>query len=289
MFELITAVALDVIFGEPPSKFHPVVLFGRIIAKIDKAYKRRKPLIDFIAGVFCTSIVLTFALFLSVVPILLPFPFNFLVEVYLLKSSFAIKSLYKHVEATICDDVERQRKAVSLIVSRNVSNLDRHHLNSASIESLAENIVDSVVAPIFYYLLFGLRGALIYRAVNTLDAMVGYRNDRYEFFGKFPARLDDILNFIPSRIAVLLFLPLNPKKVWRYYKLANFKINGDKPIACMSAVLGVWLEKKNAYRFEGRNPELEDVKRALWIYVFVVGLFLLFVFVLKFILINHVQ
>ena len=270
MLELITAIALDLIFGEPPSKFHPVVWFGKIIAKIDKAYKRRKPLIDFTAGVFCTLVVLAFAFVLSITPSIIPFPFNFLVEVYLLKSSFAIKSLHQHVKATVCESVEDQRKAVSLIVSRDVSKLDRPHLNSASIESLAENIVDSVIAPIFYYLLFGLSGALIYRAVNTLDAMIGYRNDRYEFFGKFPARLDDILNFIPARITVLLFLPLNPKKVWRYYRLAKFKINGDKPIACMSAVLGVWLEKKGVYRFNGRNPELEDVKRALRIFWIVV-------------------
>jgi len=270
MLELITAIALDLIFGEPPSRFHPVVWFGKIIAKIDKAYKRRKPLIDFTAGVFCTLVVLAFAFVLSITPTLLPFPFNFLVEVYLLKSSFAIKSLHQHVKATVCESVEDQRKAVSLIVSRDVSKLNRPHLNSASIESLAENIVDSVIAPIFYYLLFGLSGALIYRAVNTLDAMIGYRNDRYEFFGKFPARLDDILNFIPARITVLLFLPLNPKRVWRYYRLAKFKINGDKPIACMSAVLGVWLEKKGVYRFNGRNPELEDVKRALRIFWIVV-------------------
>ncbi len=285
MIELALAIAFDLLFGEPPNRLHPVVWFGKITAKIDRAYKRRSPSMDFLAGFVCTTVVLFFALILSLIPRFLPSPFNLIAEVYLLKSSFAIKSLYQHVKATICEDIEKQRRAVGLIVSRDVSKLDRHHLISASIESLAENIVDSVIAPIFYYMLFGLSGALIYRAVNTLDAMVGYRSERYEFFGKFSARLDDILNFIPSRIVVLFFIPLNPKKVWRYYKLANFKINGDKPIACMSAVLGVWLEKKGVYRFEGRNPSLEDVERALKVYVFVVGLFLLFVFILKFILI----
>ncbi len=285
MIELTLAIAFDLLFGEPPSVVHPVVWFGKITAKIDRAYKRRNPLTDFLAGFVCTTVVLIFAFIISLVPRFLPSPFNLIAEVYLLKSSFAIKSLHQHVKATICKDIEKQRRAVGLIVSRDVSKLDRHHLISASIESLAENIVDSVIAPIFYYMLFGLSGALIYRAVNTLDAMVGYRNERYEFFGKFSARLDDILNFIPSRIVVLFFIPLNPKKVWRYYKLANFKINGDKPIACMSAVLGVWLEKKGVYRFEGRNPRLEDIERALKVYVFVVGFFLSFVFVLNFILI----
>jgi len=200
----------------------------------------------------------------------LPKWFAIAVSVYLLKSSFAIKSLARHVKDTIREDIEEQRKYVGLIVSRDVKSLDRPHLNSATIESLAENTVDSIVAPLFYYLIFGLSGALIYRAVNTLDAMIGYRNERYEFFGKFAARLDDITNFIPARLTVLLFLPLGPRKVLSHYKKAKFKINGDKPIAAMSAVLGVWLEKEGVYRFDGRTPELGDIKQALRVYWIVV-------------------
>ncbi|ADB57372.1 adenosylcobinamide-phosphate synthase CbiB [Archaeoglobus profundus] len=287
MIELVLAIAFDLLFGEPPNRVHPVVWFGKITAKIDRAYKRRNPLTDFLAGIVCTTVVLFFALVLSFIPRFLPFPFNLIAEVYLLKSSFAIKSLYQHVKATICEDVEEMRRAVSLIVSRDVSKLDRHHLISASIESLAENIVDSVISPIFYYMLFGLSGALIYRAINTLDAMIGYRNEKYEYFGKFSARLDDILNFIPARITVLLFLPLKPKRVWQYCRLAKFKINSDKPIACMSAVLSVWIEKEGVYRFEGRNPRLEDVKKALKVYCLIVAIFLSLVFMLEFILVNH--
>jgi len=157
-----------------------------------------------------------------------------------------------------------------MIVSRNVETLDEAHLNSASIESLAENLNDSVVAPLFYFLLFGLPGALLYRAVNTLDAMLGYRNDRHEFFGKFSARLDDVLNFIPARLTVLLYLPLN-LKVLKHYRLAKFKINSDKPISAMSAVLGVWLEKPGVYRFPGREPKNGDIRKALKVYWFVVA------------------
>ncbi len=274
MIELLFAIALDLVVGEYPNRFHPVVWFGKIAEMMDKVYGRRSPSLDFLAGVFCTTLVSTFAFLLSLTPKILPFPLNFIVEVYLLKSSFAIKSLYLHVRRTIVEDLEEQRKAVKMIVSRDVSKLDRPHLISASIESLAENIVDSVVSPIFYYLLFGLSGALVYRAINTLDAMIGYRDDRYEFFGKFCARLDDVLNFVPARITVLLFLPFNPKRVLRYYRLARFKINGDKPIACMSAILGVWLEKEGHYRFEGGEPTFKDVERALRIYAVIVAVYI---------------
>jgi adenosylcobinamide-phosphate synthase len=100
--------------------------------------------------------------------------------------------------------------------------------------------------------------------------MLCYRNERYEFFGKFSARLDDALNFIPARLTVLLYLPLSGRKVLEYYRMARFKINSDKPIAAMSAVLGVWLEKPGVYSFPGERPKNDDIKRALRVYWIVV-------------------
>lgn len=270
MTPLLFALLWDVVLGEPPSYLHPVVWYGKLAGFGDLHYGRRSPLADFLAGVAVTLLVLCFGLLLSFVPNNLSFPWNALLEIYLLKSSFAIRSLHEHVAAALVHEAGERKKAVSMIVSRDVSKLDEAHVNSAAIESLAENLNDSVVAPLFYFLLFGLSGALVYRAVNTLDAMFGYRNERYEFFGKFVARLDDVLNFIPARITVLLYLPLAGEKVLRYWKLARFKINSDKPIGAMSAVLGVWLEKEGAYRFPGRAPELDDIKRALRIYRIVV-------------------
>ncbi|MCD6139610.1 MAG: cobalamin biosynthesis protein [Thermococcus sp.] len=273
------ALALDLMIGEPPALIHPVVWFGKLIEFFDEHYKRRSPVLDFAVGSSGTIIVIGFAFFLSKLLYFLPKWFAIAVSVYLLKSSFAIKSLVRHVKDTIREDIEEQRKYVGLIVSRDVSKLDRAHLNSAAIESLAENITDSVVAPLFYYLIFGLSGALIYRAVNTLDAMIGYKNERYLYFGKFAARLDDFLNFIPARVTVLLFLPFNPRKVIEYWRKAKFKLNSDKPIAAMSAVLGVWLEKKGVYRFEGKEPTLEDIRRALKIYWIVIGEWMAFILV----------
>ncbi len=265
------ALLWDLLLGEPPAKLHPVVWFGSIAGFLDRRWKRKGPIPDFLAGTLTTLIVVAFALALSLLPFYLPFPLNYALAVYLLKSSFAIRSLYEHVARTITENIEEKRKAVSMIVSRNTEALDEAHLNSAAIESLAENLNDSVVAPLVYFLLFGLPGALVYRAANTLDAMLGYRNERYEFFGKFPARLDDVLNFIPARLTVLLYIPLGGGKVLHHYHLARFKINSDKPISAMSAVLGAWLEKPGLYRFPGRTPKNDDIKRALRVYLIVVG------------------
>ncbi|KUH32367.1 cobalamin biosynthesis protein CobD [Thermococcus celericrescens] len=265
------ALLWDLLLGESPALVHPVVWFGKLAGFLDSGWKRRGHSPDFLAGALVAIIVIIFALALSFLPFCLPLPLNYALAVYLLKSSFAIRSLHEHVARTVTEDIEEKRKAVSMIVSRNTENLDEGHLNSASIESLAENLNDSVIAPLFYFLLFGLPGALVYRAVNTLDAMLGYRNERYEFFGKFSARLDDILNFIPARLTVLLYLPLGGRKVLQHYRLARFKLNSDKPIAAMSAVIGVWLEKPGVYRFPGREPTNEDIMRALKVYWLVVA------------------
>lgn len=276
----ILALFWDLLLGEPPALVHPVVWFGKLAGFIDSRYKRRSPELDFLAGMAAAVLVIAFAFLLSISPFFAPYPLNYALAAYLLKSSFAIRSLHEHIARTVTDDIEEKRKAVSMIVSRDVRKLDEAHLNSAAIESLAENLNDSVIAPLFYFLLFGLPGALIYRAVNTLDAMLGYRNERYEYFGKFSARLDDALNFIPARLTVLLYLSLGGRKVFRYYRLARFKINSDKPMAVMSAVLGVWLEKPGVYRFPGKAPENEDIKRALKVYWIIVAEWLVVVSIL---------
>ncbi len=202
------ALLWDLLLGEPPSLVHPVVWYGKIVGFLDKRWRRGGPLPDFFAGTLLTLVVVAFALALSLLPFRLPPPLSYALALYFLKSSFAVRSLHEHVARTVTDDLGEKRKAVSMIVSRNTRELDETHLNSAAIESLAENLNDSVVAPpLFYFLLLGLPGAMVYRAVNTLDAMIGYRNERYEFFGKFAARLDDVLNFIPARLTVLLYLP----------------------------------------------------------------------------------
>jgi adenosylcobinamide-phosphate synthase len=267
---LLLALILDITLGEPPEKIHPTVWFGNLIHYLDRIYATHDRIADFLAGTFVTLTVILFALFLSVIPSALPEFAAILLSAFFLKSSFSLKALEVHVRKTIEPDIDEQRKKTSMIVSRDLSGLKRHEICSASIESLAENSVDSYISPTFYFLIFGLPGAMVYRAVNTCDAMLGYRIGRYLYFGKFAARVDDILNFIPARLSVLLFLPLSPKRVISNLKRAKYKINGDKPIACMSAVCGVQLEKKGSYIFPGRKPELKDIFRAIKVFRIVV-------------------
>ena len=273
----IISLILDLIIGEFPNIIHPTVWFGKIIAFFDKNYNRKNKKIDFIAGTFSSLIVILFTIILCLIPNFLPYYFSIIFQIYFLKSSFSIHSLVRHVKDTMKENIEEQRKYVQKIVSRDTKKLDKTHLNSAAIESLAENTNDAIIAPIFYFLIFGLPGALVYRAINTMDAMIGYKKPEYLYFGKFVARCDDILNYIPSRITVLLLIPFNPKKVIRYWKSAKYKINGDKPVAGMSAVLGVMLEKEGVYKFEGRKPEVKDIGRALKIFYIVMSEWLILI------------
>ncbi|MFP4559622.1 MAG: adenosylcobinamide-phosphate synthase CbiB [Archaeoglobaceae archaeon] len=253
---LFLAIALDLLIGEP--RVHPTNLFGKLTSVFDRAYTRRSKYIDFMAGSLLTLLVICLALLISLIPNLFPYWIALAIFVYLTKTTFGVKSLIEHVRRTAAPDINEQRYQTSLIVSRDVSDLERHELCSASIESLSENMVDSVVSPIFFFILFGLPGALIFRAVNTMDALIGYRVDRHFYFGKLAARLDDVLNYIPSRITFLLFMTLSrSREALKYYRFSK-KIN-DKSIAGMSAVLGVKLEKRGSYSYPGREAELGDI------------------------------
>jgi len=188
-----------------------------------------------------------------------------LLEIYLLFTSISIRDMVDHARRTVRDG-KVMREEVQKIVSRDTSNLKEHELSSAVIESIAENFVDGVFAPLFYYTLFGIHGAVIYRAVNTCDSMIGYRTERYEYFGKFCARLDDVLNYIPSRLSILLFLLLKPG-AFKVVRRWNVKINGY-PISAMAGVLNVTLIKPGRYEIRaGRLPNPNDVYRAIDVYV----------------------
>ncbi len=263
------SLLIDLLIGEPPEILHPVVYMGRITMKINKlSEKSSSRLTRFLAGTVGSLIEIAIWVTLAIAIWKLKSQLIFLVlSVYFLKTSFAIRSLYEHVRKCETMDIETLRKSVSLIVSRDVKNLDKAHLYSAAIESLAENINDSITAPLFYYVLLGLPGAILYRISNTLDALFGYRTARYEWFGKFPARLDDLLNFIPARVTALIILAFNPRRSWRYIKkYGRIKLNSTYPMSAFAGVLGVKLEKIGYYSFEGKDPDLKDLKASLRLY-----------------------
>jgi len=187
-------------------------------------------------------------------------------------TTIASNMLYSAVE-----DIIKNPQNIKYLVSRDTKELSPSDINKAAIETYGENLSDGVIAPLFYLLLFGLEGAFVYKAINTLDSMVGYRNKRYEKFGKVSAILDDIANFIPSRITALLIAVLMGSKkallnFYTYGKKHNSP-NAGHPISAMALAIGVKLggdtsyfgklKKKASFGDERANIRTEEIKKAL--------------------------
>jgi len=210
---LVLALVLDAVFGDFPWLFgrvpHPVVWIGNLIAWFEKRLnKSRYGNSDrFLRGSLTSLAVIACAtVFGGVIQLISSFGgiFRF-ADILLLAILIAQKGLYQHVKAVSValkrDGLTGGRAAVSMIVGRDPQSLDQAGVSRAAIESCAENFSDGVVAPLFWYVLGGSIGLCAYKAINTLDSMIGHRSDRYLYFGKFAARLDDVVNFIPARIA----------------------------------------------------------------------------------------
>ncbi len=262
---ILLAIAMDLLVGEPPEAIHPVVWFGKVIAFMEKLNDLSNSLLlKLLFGALTTLSVIVFSLFLYFISSILPQPISLIAKVYLLKSSFSVRAMVEHVNDALKSNVCPEK--VQMLVSRNAWKLNYSERCSALIETLAENFVDSVFAPLFYFSIFGLAGALIYRAVNTCDAMIGYKNEKYYWFGKFSARLDDVLNLLPARISVIIFATVskNLRVLKALTENLHGKINACSMIA-MAYALSLKLEKPGYYVInnEGKIPEKRDVERAL--------------------------
>lgn len=226
MMLLFMAIALDAALGEMGPLFrllpHPVVLIGRFIGLLDRRLnrpertdsdRRRRGILVALGlalGALGVGAVIAF--------LARTLPHAWLFEVFVAATLIAQRSLFDHVHdvaiALKDSGLEAGRYAVSRIVGRDPQSLDSHGVVRAAIESLAENFADGVVAPVFWYALLGLPGLLLYKTVNTADSMIGHLNDKYRDFGMASARLDDLLNLVPARIAGLLLIlaaPFVPK------------------------------------------------------------------------------
>jgi adenosylcobinamide-phosphate synthase len=197
---LAVALMLEWLIGDPQSRYHPVALFGRWASWSESLLYADSEKRGLIAWLFV--IIVPFFL-LWIAHTLIGWPF----DVVLLWISIGWKSLFEHVRAVLNGKTEKEaRLAVSKIVSRDTSKMKRCDARRAALESLAENASDAVVAPLFWFLLLGPLGATVYRMINTLDAMWGYRNERYLSFGWFAAKVDDAANWLPARITAHLML-----------------------------------------------------------------------------------
>lgn len=276
---LLIAVALDGAFGEPPNAVHPVAWIGSAIAWGRDWALRPSRWAQFVRGAlvalalplicaalaFCAARVLSRWTLLAVLGTAL-----------LLKPLFAIRALRDAAflvrDAVAAGNVDLARSRLASLCSRNASELEPPALIAATVESIAENASDSIVAPFFYFALAGLPGAAFYRAGNTLDAMIGYRG-RYEWVGKTAARLDDLLNLLPARLTSLLFLLVAPLSggnvrrgaaiLWRDGACTESP-NAGRPMAAMAGLLGVRLEKQGHYALGDATRPIEagDITRA---------------------------
>jgi adenosylcobinamide-phosphate synthase len=259
---LAAALVVDWTFGEYPPLLHPVVWIGKAIDAAMRLAPQKGRWRQLLFGTFlalgiCTlSAGMTFLAlrWASGIPIV-----KIVIGIFFLKASFALWELKRAANRVIQPlqhgDLAQAREALRSLCSRDPSCLDETALLAAVVESLAENLCDSFVAPLCYWSVFGVPGAMGYRAVNTLDAMIGYRG-RFEFVGKVPARLDDVANWLPARLTAGLLLLAgcltgkNAVAAWRILRRDGAKTtspNGGRPMAVLAGLLGVELEKKGFY------------------------------------------
>jgi adenosylcobinamide-phosphate synthase len=243
-FELtFLAYLCDRIFGEFSffkNYKHPVIFMGDFIKWFEKKFYKDSILHGFwlvfslIFIVFCISFTLEY----------------FIQNVYILaiisSSGIASKMLYENVK-----DVIKNPKNIKYLVSRDTGNLTQNEINKATIETYGENLSDGVIAPLLYLFFFGIVGLFVYKAINTLDSMVGYKNEKYEKFGKISAKLDDIANYIPSRITAVLISLLfwNTDAFKRFYSFGKHheSPNAGHPISALALSLGVKLGGDTSY------------------------------------------
>ena len=267
------AYLIDRIFGEFLSAKHPVAYMGEFIKWFESNYYKNS---IFRGGMLTFSLLLLTFLFVHALVIYIGYMGNLYIETLLFSivasTTIASKMLYDSVKEIISNPEQ-----IKCLVSRDTKALSASDINKASIETYAENLSDGVIAPLFYLLLFGIDGAFVYKAINTLDSMVGYRNERYEKFGKVSAILDDVVNYIPARItAYLIALLMKSKKAFtefRAYGKKHDSPNAGHPISAMALAIGVKLGgdtryfgkmKEKAHFGEGKEEiTKEDIEKAL--------------------------
>lgn len=240
------AFVLENIFGSIKFKFHPIYLLGKYIRFFENHFYKDSIFAGFI---LCVSTIILSIVVVALIKLSLPNFYWLLCEVIIASTLLANKLLYTEVKKVVLSDNPKQE--LKYLVSRDVEHLSDSDVYKAAIETYAENLNDAVIAPLFYLLFFGVWGIVVYKAVNTLDSMVGYRNARYEKFGKISARLDDVLNFIPARLTAILVLLLNNKLKYlkhinslsRYYP----SFNAVYPIGAFAYSLGICLGGPSVY------------------------------------------
>ena len=258
------ALAIDLVSGEPPRVIHPVVWMGKVTSLWERGGIGQRPLAQFIYGTGMALV--TIGLFTIPAYFILlnlegiSYAAYVIVGAVLLKFTFSLRELRRAAlgikRLLVEEKLDEARFELRSLVGRDTRGLPRPLLVSATVESVAENACDSFVAPLFYFLLFGIPGAIAYRAINTLDAIIGY-HQKYEYLGKFASRLDDVANFIPARLTALLLVSAaflskrDSRASWQVALSDHSKTespNAGWPMAAIAGALNVRLEKAGHYQ-----------------------------------------
>ena len=309
LFALLLSLAIDLIFGELPTKIHPVVIIGSLINFFKNIFikfkNRMSGLMVSICVIAVSSVILYIIYFITSFNIVL----LFIVFAVILSSTFSVNMLLStavDVKEALDESIDKARQLVSYLVSRNTDELTESFIVSAAIESMTENITDSYVAPVFYYFIFGiiilfvdfdnqlfylLLIPLIYRISNTLDAMLGYKTDELKYIGYFPAKMDDVLNFIPSRIAGIYIvisaylLKMDGKNAYKIMMRDARTCpspNSGYTMATTAGALNIQLIKKDTYILGDNNKDItkEDIAKAVRLSKMTMALFTLTIIIL---------
>ena len=291
------AYVLDLILGDPRWIYHPVVAIGKLISFLEKILYRfkNKILTGFILNIITLSLTFIISLFFTYLGVFF--------EIFFLFTTLATKSLAdegkKVYRILKSGDIEKAKKELSYLVSRDTENLSTNKVIMSIVETISENTVDGFVSPAFFAFLgsffevtiFGkalslaLPFAMTYKAINTLDSMVGYKNEKYIEFGKFSARVDDVANFIPARLTGLLFVPIaciilryslkNSLKIFFRDRNKHSSPNSGQSEAAYAGALGIQFGGKISYFGKDyekpaigdklKEFDYEDIKKAIYL------------------------
>ena len=288
---MLGALVLDAVIGWPDAVFdrigHPVTWAGKLIDACDRRFNHGPPLQRRLAGI-ATAVGITTAAYLATALILwlMPGQTALYATILLAWPLIAARSLHDHVKAVALPlsqgNLPAARAAVAMIVGRDPDRLDEPGVARAALESLAENASDGVIAPLFWGVLLGLPGLAAYKAINTMDSMIGHLTPRHAAFGWAAARIDDIVNLIPARLTGLLFAAVSGQLkpalhcMWRDARLHRSP-NAGWPEAAMAGALGVRLSGPRAYDGQmssepwvndgARDPVAQDLALGLMLYL----------------------
>jgi len=277
------AIMLDLIFGDPKNRYHPTAWVGNFIGNLVPLFKNENANLEKFGGILIVLIstavvgILLIALNLKLDSIIGNELVNMIVIIVisaiLLKTTIAIKGMEKYAlavtKALENDDIDEARVNLAMITKRKTKNLDKNHVLSGVLESISENTVDGITGPMFYFALFGLPGAFIYRVINTIDSMIGYKTEMFKNLGWFGANCDNILNYIPSRLTAMtmvlgaMLLRYDWKNCYEIFKRDGKKTdspNAGYPMAALAGALGTKLEKIEHYSLGTNIQEITSKK-----------------------------